>query len=60
VQQVTEMITKRREQTWILVALAGIGGWEILHPGVQGIFEELGYFHRDIERVFSKIGATST
>ena len=54
------MITKRREQTWILVALAGIGGWEILHPGVQGIFEELGYFHRDIERVFSKIGATST
>ncbi len=50
------MTTKRREQTWILDALAGIGGWDILHPGVQAIFEELGYFHGDIERVFSKVG----
>lgn len=53
------MATKRREQTWILDALAGIGGWDILHPGVQGILEELGYFHGDVERVFSKVGAAS-
>jgi hypothetical protein len=53
------MTTKRREQTWVLNALDGIGGWDILHPGGHGIFEELGYFPGDIERTFSKVGAAS-
>jgi hypothetical protein len=53
------MTTKRRGQTWILGTLAGIGGWGILHLGGYGIFEELGYFRGDIERVFSKVEAAS-
>ena len=33
------MTTKQREQTWILGAFAGIGGWDNLHPGVQAVLE---------------------
>jgi len=53
------MTTKRREQTWVLDALDGIGGWDILHPRGHSIFEEFGYFHGDIERAFGRVEAAS-
>jgi len=53
------MPTKRRSQQWVLDALAGTGGWDILHPGIRGIFEELGYYHGDVDRVFEKVKAAS-
>lgn len=53
------MPTKRKSQQWVLDALAGTGGWDILHPGIRGIFEELGYYHGDVDRVFEKVKAAS-
>ncbi|MFQ5914807.1 MAG: alpha/beta hydrolase family protein [Nitrospinota bacterium] len=52
------MTTKRAGQRWVLDALVAVGGWDILHPEIRGIFEELGYYHSDVDRVFSKVGST--
>ncbi|MPZ22831.1 MAG: alpha/beta hydrolase [Dehalococcoidia bacterium] len=52
------MATKRAGQRWVLDALVGQAGWDVLHPEARGIFYELGYFHSDINRVFSKVGST--
>jgi len=49
------MTTKRKGQQWILDALTKYGGWDVLHPEIRGFFEELGYFHGDIDRVFEKL-----
>lgn len=46
-------------QRWILDALLKQGGWDVLHPGVQTFFEEFGYYHADIERIFSRVQAAS-
>ena len=48
----------RLNQRWILDALIGIGGWDILHPTIRGFSEETGYYHGDVDRVFSKVGST--
>lgn len=52
------MVTRRQGQRWVLDALVSQGGWDVLHPEVRGIFYELGYYHSDINRVFSKVGST--
>ncbi|MFQ5911800.1 MAG: alpha/beta hydrolase [Nitrospinota bacterium] len=46
------------QQSWVMDAfLASGGGWSILHPEAEGIFEELGYNHTDIVRVVSRTKA---
>jgi pimeloyl-ACP methyl ester carboxylesterase len=45
----------RRDQGWVLNTLLGVGGMDILHPGAQPFFEELGYDHEDFERVFQRV-----
>lgn len=52
------MATQRSGQRWVLDALVTLGGWDILHPEVRGFFEELGYYHSDVDRVFGKVGST--
>ncbi len=52
------MATQRQGQRWVLDALVATGGFDVLHPEVRGIFEEIGYYHSDIDRVFSKVGST--
>jgi len=54
----TTMATQRQGQRWILDALVGMGGWDVLHPEIRGIFEEIGYYHSDVDRVFKKVGST--
>ena len=52
------MATQRQGQRWVLDALVATGGFDVLHPEVRGIFEEIGYYHSDIDRVFGKVGST--
>jgi dipeptidyl aminopeptidase/acylaminoacyl peptidase len=44
---------ERKGQKWILETLLGVGGLDILHPESQGTFEQFGYNHNDLKRVFS-------
>lgn len=52
------MATKRHGQRWILDALIGVGGWDILHPEVGPFFQQLGYNAADIARVFGQVKAS--
>ena len=45
------------QQSWVMDSFLGGAGWGALHPEAEGIFEELGYDHTDITRVFSRVKA---
>jgi pimeloyl-ACP methyl ester carboxylesterase len=53
------MANLRKEQLWILDALTGIGGYDVLHPEIRGFIEEIGYYHTDLDRVFGKAKAAT-
>ncbi|MDO8473631.1 MAG: alpha/beta fold hydrolase, partial [Dehalococcoidia bacterium] len=50
-------IMERRSQRWILDTLLGVGGIGVLHPESQGAFEQMGYDHADLVRVYSQAKA---
>lgn len=44
---------ERKGQRWILDILLGMGGLDVLHPESQAFFEQVGYQHIDLQKVFS-------
>ena len=53
------MDAARKGQRWVLDALIGSGGLDVLHPGAAALFEQIGYNMVDLERVFSQIESTA-
>jgi len=51
------MPTTRDGQRWILDTLLGVGGFDVLHPGVVPVMLQFGYDQADLERIFD--GATA-
>ncbi len=49
--------TRGTQQSWVMDSFLSGAGWSVLHPEAEGIFEELGYDHTDIARVFSRVKA---
>jgi dienelactone hydrolase len=49
----------RKGQRWVLDALIGSGGLDVLHPGAAALFEQIGYNMVDLDRVFSQIESTA-
>jgi dienelactone hydrolase len=47
------------EQGWVFDTLLGLGGWDVIHPECRPFFEELGYYHSDVDMVFSRVKSAS-